>query len=109
MQWRIWFKGGEHFDGETAADWAALPDDGVLGIAIVFGKNEYGQTLGELVNGSDWYWMHNEKIFQSGTSSLTLGEWLPHNAPEGAVLKKGRWVTDEEFVAVHSAMLEWVK
>lgn len=109
MFWKIWYKGGVSYEGSTEEDWAALPDDGVLNIGIRFGRDEYGIMLGEFVSGSDWYWMHEGKIYQSGTSSDTPGEWLPHNAPNGAVLKKGRWTTEEELAAVDAAMLEWVK
>lgn len=109
MKWRIWYKGNLHFDGETQADWAALPDDGVIGVAIVFGKNEDGITLGELVSGSDWYWMFEDKIYQSNTSSDIPNEWLPHNAPDGAILKKGRWTTQEELDDIDAQMRDWVK
>lgn len=109
MNWRIWYKGNQKFDGETQSDWDALPDENVIGIAIRFGKDEYDITLAELVSGSDWYWMRNGKIEQSCTSSDVPDEWLPHNAPEGASLKRGRWTTEEELHQIDSEMQDWVK
>lgn len=109
MEWRIWYKDNVVYDGADTDDWAALPDDGVIGIAVRFGPNENAIMLGELISGSDWYWIYDGKIYQSGTSSDTPGEWLPHAAPEGAVLKKGRWTSEADLAAIDAAMIEWVK
>lgn len=109
MNWRIWYQNGQIVDGSTAEDWAASPDDGVVGIAVRFGRRADGIMLGELLIGSDWYWMYNNKLYQSGTTSEIEGDWLDSGAPEGAVLKKARWTTDEHVAAVNQAMFDWVQ
>lgn len=109
MNWCIWYKGNIKVLGETEQDWISAPDDGVIGIAIRFGVDEYSRPLCELISGSDWYWMDGGKIYQSGTSSYTPGEWLPHNAPESAILKTGIWTTDEELAVIENEMTEWIK
>lgn len=109
MHWRIWYKGNVKVDGSTAADWAAAPDDGVIGIVVKFGIDEYQSPLNEWISGSDWYWMYNDNIYQSNSSSDVPGEWLPHNAPAGAVLKTGRWTSEAELAQIDAEMLEYIK
>lgn len=96
-------------DGSTPEHWATSPEEGVEGIAIRFGQDDSGRKRGEFISGSDWYWMHNGKIYQSGTSSDTPDVWLDHNAPSGAVLKKGKWTTNEHIEQVRQAMIDWVQ
>lgn len=109
MNWRIWYKGNIKIDGVTSEDWANAPDDEVIGIVVRFGNDKYGSPLNEWIYGSDWYWMYDNNISHSGTSSDTPEEWLPHNAPEGAALKKGRWTSEEELVLIDAEMNEWIK
>jgi len=109
MNWRIWYNTGETVDGSTAEDWDNAPDDGVVGIAVRFGRELDGTMLGELISGSDWYWMYEGKLYQSGTTSEIEGDWLNSGAPEGAILKKARWTTNEHLAAVNQAMLDWVR
>jgi hypothetical protein len=109
MNWRIWYNTGETVDGVTPEDWANAPDDGVVGIAVRFGYDKHQAPLGEFLIGSDWYWMYDGKLYQSGTTSEIEGDWLDSGAPAGAVLKKARWTTDEYIVSVNQAMLDWVQ
>jgi hypothetical protein len=109
MNWRIWYNTGQIVDGSTAEDWANAPNEGVLGIAIHFGRRDDGVMLGELFSGSDWYWMYEGKIYQSGTSSEIPNEWLEHSAPSGSVLKKGKWTTEEHIDQVSLDMVDWVQ
>jgi hypothetical protein len=109
MNWRIWYNTGETVDGSTAEDWDNAPDDGVVGIAVRFGIDDSGRSRGELISGSDWYWMYQDKLYQSGTTSEIEGDWLNSGAPEGAILKKARWTTNEHLAAVNQAMLDWVR
>lgn len=109
MDWRIWYNTGEVVNGSTLTDWENAPSEGVLGIAIRFGRNADNIMLGEFVSGSDWYWMYDGKIYQSGTSSYTPNEWLDSGAPDGASLKKGKWTTDVHIEEVNQAMLDWVQ
>jgi hypothetical protein len=109
IAWKIWYKDNIVIEGVTAEDWAAAPDENVVGIAAHFGRNENNIMLGALVSGSDWYWLYDNQIHQSGTSSEIPGEWLAHSAPEGAILKKGSWTSNEEIARVDIEMIEWVK
>ena len=108
MNWRIWYNDNSVVDGSTEADWSAAPDDGVLGIAVQFGRNNNGIMLGELLIGSDWYWMYQGKLYQSGTTSEIVGDWLPSNSPEGSIEKKARWGSDVQVSNVGNEMLAWV-
>lgn len=108
MHWKIWYLGLETIEGETPEQWEQAPNDGVLCIGIRFGLNDDGIPLGEVMSGSDWYWMYNQKLYQSGTSSDIPNEWEPSGAPDGAVLKMGRWTSEEELAQADSEMMEWV-
>jgi hypothetical protein len=106
--WKIWYVGLTTAEGTTPEEWAAAPDDGVLCVAVRFGFNQDGVMLGEVFSGSDWYWMHENCIAQNGACSATPGEWLPHGAPEDAVLKKGRWTDEAEVEQASEQMMAWV-
>lgn len=96
---KIWYI-DKTIEGTSLEDWNNAPDDGVI---IIYEKFENGYS--RVSAGSDWYWMMpNENVYQSGTSSEVAGEYLSHNAPENAVLKKGRWTTDEDFKKAYDEM-----
>lgn len=107
MTWRIWYTDGSVFDGVSGADWVALPDTGVAGIAVFFSHDEYGRRLGEFLSGSDWYWWSDGTLHQNGASSLTPGEWLEIDPPSGAIVKAGQWTTNENMAAISAAMADW--
>lgn len=108
MLWKIWYKGDLKIEGTTEAEWAAAPTEGVICVAARYGQDPYGIELGAVFSGSDWYWMYEGQLYQSGTSSDTPGEWLPSGAPDGAVLKRGEWTTNEEMNADEAEMMQWV-
>lgn len=108
MNWKIWYKGGATTEGVSDQDWAEAEADDVVCIAVKLGYNESGIALGETFLGCDWYWMHEGKLYQSLSSSEIPGDWLSHDAPETAVLKRGRWTTDEEMLELTNAMMVWV-
>jgi hypothetical protein len=108
MTWKIWYVGLQTLEGRTPNEWAIAPEAGVLCVGVKFGFDEWGIMLGAVFSGSDWYWMQNGEIAQSHTSSDTLFEWLPSNAPNGAVLKRGQMTVKEEIAQAESDMIEWV-
>lgn len=109
MIWQIWYKGGATVAGTSEQDWKMAPDSGIICVGIQFGRNKNGIMLGEICSGSDWYWMYNGKIYQSGTTSEIVDDWLEHGAPEHAILKKGKWVSDLEMHNTTQDVTNWVK
>jgi hypothetical protein len=100
---KIWYANGfvegNSVQGSTFQDWNNAPSDGVLFIYIFFQYDGSGIPLGEVMCGSDWYWMTPDgTLGQSNSSSDVIGEYVPCNAPTDAVVKKGKWVPDEELV-----------
>lgn len=92
LYFKIWYE-DKVIQGSSFEDWKNAPSEGVL---IVYEKFEDG--TGRISAGSDWYWMTPDlNVNQSGTSSEIKGEFLSHNAPSNAILKSGKWVSDEVY------------
>lgn len=97
---KIWYVDST-LTGKTFEDWKNAPEDGVLAV-----YEKFDDGTGRMSAGSDWYWMlPDENVYQSGTSSFVKGEYLSHNAPADAILKKGKWVTDERMQEVLDEIL----
>ena len=105
--WRIWYTNG-YIDGSSQEEWNAAPDDEVQGVAEFFGYDEYGRKSGAIHSGSDWYWMDNGTICANYASLDEPNVWLEHNAPATAVLKKGRYTTQERIDEVDEQIKNWV-
>lgn len=90
---KIWYT-DKIVEGTSLEDWKNAPYDGVV---IVYEKFPNGTS--RVAMGSDWYWMlSDENVYQSGVSTFRYDNfYTPHNAPDGAFLKKGRWVSDEQY------------
>lgn len=107
ITWRIWYIDG-YIDGVTQEDWNAAPDDGVLGVTALFAYGEAGCKLTGTFYSSDWYWMDNGVISANYESADEVGVWVDHNAPSTAVLKRGRYATQERIDEVEQQMTAWV-
>lgn len=108
MRWKIWYAESHTEEGETAEQWDAAPNEGVVCVAVRHGLDESGLMIGDIYCGSDWYWMANGAIEQSNSSSKNKDEWVEHNAPSEALLKKGKWVSDEEMQQTQTETMTWV-
>lgn len=104
--WRIWYSDG-YVDGVTEQDWINAPDDNVQGVGVFFGHDTFGRKLFMTYTSSDWYWMDNGVIVANYESADEVGVWLEHNAPSTAIIKKGRYTTDERIEEVENQMSEW--
>lgn len=106
--WKAWYTGGRAFCSD-GTDWADLPDDGVLGIVVVF--DEVSQPSGErfrrLVSGSDLYWMVD--LLGSPTICQGAHEDRPDKRYPGAMIKRGTWTSDEDMQRVNAEMAVWGK
>jgi hypothetical protein len=104
--WKAWYRGGSSYCS-SGVDWADLPDDGLLGIVIVFDEFAPGTTtrLRRIVSGSDLYWM----VDLLGRPTICQGshEDKPEKRYPGASIKKGVWTSDEEMQRVNAEMAEW--
>lgn len=106
---RIWYEDG-FIDGETFQDWINAPEDGVITIYQLFGYNENNIKLANICSGSDWYWMNTDgKIDQNGYSGDEIGVWVDVDIPNGAVAKKGKWVSLERLSEVEQQLLEMME
>ena len=106
LAWKAWYRGGQAYcsPGQAFED---LPDDGVLGIVILF--DEFapagGPRLRRIVSGSDLYWSCD----LAGHWTICQGshEDQPLKRYPGAVIKHGAWTSDEEMQRVNDEMRDW--
>ena len=101
--WRVWYVGGQVFDGASFADWGALPDDGFLYGAVGWTTDDrrYGRQMG----GNDRYWMTPEGVV--GHSDDSEAEILERYA--GASVKRGMWTTEAEVAWAHDESVAWLR
>lgn len=79
------------FDGASADDWKALPDEGVVWV------NDLASGVRRL-NGGDWYYIDNGAL-----AYVSSREWgVDQPKPEGCqdCIKRGVGVSDAEFARV---------
>ena len=98
MEWfKIWYSDGEVI-GTTQEDWQQAPEDNVIAVYEFLGRNSDGIPLAMTHSGSDWYWLAQDgRVGQNGASTMMVGHWLDHDAPPGAILKRGVWVSQERL------------
>lgn len=107
MSWTIWYE-EDKVHGTTAEEWQQAPSEGVVAVYELF-DNSKGYNIGRISNGSDWYWMTPDgEVGHSGTSSDIPDEWLELDAPDSALLKKGKWVTNERLAEVDAELWELI-
>jgi hypothetical protein len=106
LTWKAWYRGGQAYCA-TGHEWADLPDDGVLGVVVVFDEKSPGTEvqLRRFVSGSDLYWACEI----DGHFTICQGAWedKPHKRYPGAEIKKGVWTSDEEMQRVNDEMKDW--
>ena len=96
--WRAYYTGGREF-GSDGHDWADLPDDGVLLLKLYYdeftadGSVRYTKRL----SGDDHYF-HAPGTDLFGCNNDPIEDI--HDRYPGVVVKRGKWTTREEMVAV---------
>lgn len=105
---RIWYE-GQTLDGETLEDWANAPETGVVAVYQALGFKGT-LKLGNISSGADWYWMTKDGLTDSnGYSGDEVGVWVDVDLPEGAIAKKGKWVSLERLQEVEEEIIEMVE
>jgi hypothetical protein len=106
VAWKAWYHGGRAFCS-TGAPWEDLPDEGVLGVVMVFDEKSPGTDvqMRRMMAGSDLYW----GCEIGGHFTLCEGshEDLPQERYPGASVKRGVWTSDEEMSRVNEEMRDW--
>jgi hypothetical protein len=106
MIWRIWYADGSVVDGSTLTEWSDYPSLGVVAVYQFFDVKN-GIVFGNSFSGCDWYWMTSDELIDSNRESLDgPNEWADFTAPEGAVIKKAAWTTDDYMNKVNSEILD---
>ena len=99
--WRAWYLGGRAFDSKTNT-WADLPDDGVIQIYLFMDTRDQTTRLPYRrgMAGSDFYWhVAGEGVYGCCDASEMKPDEILKRYP-GALIKRGRWVSQEEYDAV---------
>jgi hypothetical protein len=106
LVWKAWYRDGKAFCS-TGTKWAELPDEGVLGVVIVFDEISPGTEVRQrrMMAGSDLYWAC--EIGEHWTLCEGSHEDRPEERYPGAVIKRGVWTSDEEMQRVNEEMRDW--
>lgn len=100
VRWKVWYTEGRTFEGSSGEEFAALPDDGFIGMTIC-----YPDGTRRVASGDDYYWTapgDAGPIYAHGTNNLSP-EIIAKRYP-GASIKLGRW-TDEQTIREVTAAL----
>jgi hypothetical protein len=97
IRWRVWYVGGDTYDGSTFDAWQQLPGDGVLTIMLWF---EDGTRRVE--QGNDFYFATPDGVFGHNDDQLEVNE---KRYPD-ALFKRGKWATDDEMNRVAAEAIE---
>lgn len=105
----IWYTDRQE-TGRNLDDWSNMSDDGVVAVYEFFGRPEDGIPRAMSWVGSDWYWMLSDgtRLGSNDESTMVVDEWTEHHAPPGAILKRGRWVSQERMDEVNAQLLEFI-
>lgn len=107
--WTIWYK-KDTVHGESVEEWSSLPDEGVVAIYQYEGRGEDGVMRGKIFLGTDWYWMlPTGEIGQNSETTDTKNYWVDVELPEGAMPKKGIWVTDKKMKQVETELIKIIE
>lgn len=101
--WTIWYADGFVVSGLTDADWAALPDDGVVVVRLDYCSSD-DERNGRIIQGSDFYFMApglDDWIYASTNESA---EQILARYPQ-ALIKRGQWVDDAAYARMTAEAL----
>lgn len=99
IAWKAWYRGGEAYCS-AGCRWEDLPEEGVLGVSILFDNDNR-----RFMTGSDHYWMVD--ILGEPTLCQGLHDDKPAKRYPGASIKRGVWTSDEEMQTVMGKMADW--
>lgn len=99
IAWKAWFSGGRSWCS-SGTPWEDLPEEGVIGVVIVFDDGTRRN-----MTGSDMYWM--VELLGKPTLCQGLHDDRPAERYPGASIKRGVWTSDEEMRRVLHEMGEW--
>ena len=94
--WRAWYSGGRTYDS-TMTSWRALPPDGALVFVLYHRRPGHRRIM----SGVSLYWRRVTEsgiVFACDDAADALLDGV-----DTQDLKHGKWVADEEFLAVHDA------
>jgi len=101
MGWRAWYVGGRVYDSKTTA-WADLPDDGVIQVYLYMDTRDATSRMPYRrgMAGSDYYWyVPGEDVYGCCDASEMTPDVIAKRYT-GALIKCGRWVSQEEYDSV---------
>jgi hypothetical protein len=83
--WKAWYADGKKYN----SDWSALPDDGVIHVAVFLSdKDRFGNYVKRIETGHDWYFSDGDQLFGGNSDSLEENQRrYPHCS-----FKRGKWV-----------------
>ena len=96
----VWYDDGQVFRVVNEAEWAALPDDGLVEAVIYFDDGRRN-TLGAM----DWYFYapHPDGPIY-GSDIYTTPDEIRRRYP-GAIVKRGKWVPEETMARITAEAL----
>lgn len=95
--WRCWYTDDRHYSSADHS-WAELPDDGVLCLKLYYDEQAGGDERYTLLLDGDDRYFHIPNTDLYGCSNDPPDEILERYP--GAVVKRGKWTTAEEFYTV---------
>jgi hypothetical protein len=106
LVWRVIYLGGKIHTGTTHDEWKALPEEGVIVVALVH-KPPYKSIL----TGHDWYVWDGDRwgYVHSPAGPISTGTWLPKPEACNKCIKRGDATTDDEFHMWDSIALAWAE
>ena len=105
-QWRIWYADGTQFSSDDG-DPADAPGLGIVVLAQTGGNHGNPFTVSaesfKTVHGYDWYIWSDGQWFATNLMGL-----CQHFVEPGyKVIKMGRWVSEEIWLAAYKEAIEW--
>jgi hypothetical protein len=97
VRFKVWYVGGASTEGESFADWQALPDDGVLSVML---WHEDGTR--RVMQGNDFYFATPGGVYGHNDHPQQETE----RRYPGASVKRGMWTTDEIMEKVSQEAME---
>ena len=89
VAWRAWYTGERVYDSASCR-WEDLPAEGVLVVLLYEREPQHSRRM----SGRTLYWLHHAPHGDIYACDDTADARIP----EGAMVKEGRWTTEEEMV-----------
>lgn len=99
--WRAWYAGGRKYSSKSST-WEELPKDGVIQIYLFMDERNKSSRMPYRrgMAGSDYYWhVPGEDVYGACNADEMGPNEILLRYP-GALIKKGKWVSEQEYDAV---------